>query len=77
MLPAGSYLVLRHTGPYDGLVASNAALQEWAADHGVRFDTQETDQGSAWGGRVEHYVTDPSQEPDPAKWETDVAYLTS
>jgi effector-binding domain-containing protein len=77
VLPAGSYLVLRHTGPYDGLVASNAALQEWAADHGVRFDTQETDQGSAWGGRVEHYLTDPSQEPDPAKWETDVAYLTS
>ena len=76
VLPAGSYAVLRHTGPYDGLVASNAALQQWAADHGVRFDTHETGQGSAWGGRVEHYLTDPSQEPDPARWETDVAYLT-
>lgn len=77
VLPAGSYAVLRHTGPYDGLVASNGALQRWATEHGVQFDTRETAQGSAWGGRVEHYLTDPSQEPDPAKWETDVAYLTS
>jgi effector-binding domain-containing protein len=77
VLPAGSYAVLRHTGPYDGLMASNGALQEWAAGQGVRFDTRDTAQGSAWGGRVEFYLTDPSQEPDPAKWETDVAYLTS
>lgn len=25
---------------------------------------------------LEHYLTDPSSEPDPAKWEVDVAYLT-
>lgn len=77
VLPAGRYAVLRHTGPYDGLVASHAALQQWAAEHGVQFDTHDTARGSAWGGRVEHYLTDPSQEPDPAKWETDVAYLTA
>ncbi len=77
VLPGGSYAVLRHTGPYDGLIASNAALQQWAAGQGVRFDTHDTAQGSAWGGRLEFYLTDPSQEPDPARWETDVAYLTS
>jgi effector-binding domain-containing protein len=77
VLPAGSYAVLRHTGPYDGLIASNAALQQWAAGQGVRFDASDTAHGSAWGGRVEFYLTDPSREPDPAKWETDVAYLTS
>ncbi len=76
VLPGGSYAVLRHTGPYDGLVASNDALQQWAAGQGVRFETSDTPQGSAWGSRVEFYLTDPSQEPDPAKWETDVAYLT-
>ena len=27
-------------------------------------------------GPAEHYLTDPSREPDPAKWEVDVAYLT-
>jgi effector-binding domain-containing protein len=74
-LPAGRYAVLRHTGPYDGLVASNAALQQWAADHGIEFDASEANGVSTWRGRAEHYLTDPSQEPDPAKWETDVAYL--
>jgi effector-binding domain-containing protein len=70
-LPGGRYVVLRHTGPYDGLIAANAAVQQWAGEREVEFDTQ----GAAWRGRVEHYLTDPTQEPDPAKWETDVAYL--
>jgi len=33
-LPEGRYAVLRHTGPYDGLIASNAALQQWRANTG-------------------------------------------
>ena len=67
----------RHTGPYDGLIASNAALQDWADERGIEFDTWGTAEGSAWRNRAEHYLTDPSQEPDPGKWETDVAYLTT
>jgi effector-binding domain-containing protein len=55
-LPAGGYAVLRHTGPYDGLVASNATLQQWAQDHGVEFDTWDTASGTAWHGRAEHYL---------------------
>jgi effector-binding domain-containing protein len=74
-LPGGRYAVLRHTGPYDGLAASNAALLRWAQEHGIEFDTWETAQGPAWRCRTEHYLTDPSQEPDPAKLETDVAIL--
>ena len=74
-LPGGRYAVLRHTGPYDGLVASNAALERWAQEHVIEFDTWDTPQGAAWRSRAEHYLTDPSQEPDPAKLETDVAYL--
>jgi DNA gyrase inhibitor GyrI len=77
VLPEGQYAVLRHTGPYDGLIASNAALQQWAREHGVEFDTRDTAKGTAWRSRVEHYLTDPSKEPDPAKWEVDVAYLIS
>jgi len=76
-LPEGNYLVLRHTGPYDGLIASNAALQRWASEHQIEFDTWDTAEGSAWRGRAEHYLTNPAAEPDPAKWETDVAYLTT
>jgi effector-binding domain-containing protein len=77
VLPAGRYAVLRHTGPYDRLAASNAALQEWAREQGVALDCWQTPEGLAWHARVEHYLTDPSAEPDPAKWEVDVAYLTS
>ncbi len=68
--------MIRHTGPYD-LVVSNAALQKWARERGVKFDTQDTARGSAWRSRAEHYLIDPSKEPDPGKWEDDVAYLTS
>ena len=76
VLPAGRYAVLRHAGPYDGLIAANAGIQRWAREHGVEFDTWDTSEGSAWRARVEHYLTDPAKEPDPARWEVDVAYLT-
>ncbi|HEX9517604.1 MAG TPA: hypothetical protein VF940_15685 [Streptosporangiaceae bacterium] len=33
--------------------------------------------GSAWRGRVEYYLTDPSAESDPARREVDVAYLAT
>jgi DNA gyrase inhibitor GyrI len=74
-LPEGRYAVLRHTGPYDGLIASNGALQDWAGARGVEFDAWYTADGEAWRGRAEHYLTNPAEEPDPAKWEVDVAYL--
>ena len=74
--PEGRYAVLRHTGPYDGLMAANAALQQWASEHSAEFDVTDTAEGQAWRSRVEHYLTNPAQEPDPAKWEVDVAYLT-
>jgi effector-binding domain-containing protein len=76
VLPTGRYAVVRHTGPYDGLIDANAGIQRWAREHGVEFDTWDTGDGSAWRARVEHYLTYPAKEPDPARWEVDVAYLT-
>ena len=75
VLPACRYVVLRHTGPYDGLIASNAALQRWAEEQGITFDSWDTPEGTAWRARAEHYLTNPAAEPDPSKWEVDVAYL--
>jgi effector-binding domain-containing protein len=75
VLPAGRYVVLRHTGLYDGLIASNAALQRWAEEQGITFDSWDTPEGTAWRARAEHYLTNPAAEPDPSKWEVDVAYL--
>src|SRR5262249_16666294 len=76
-LPEGKYLVLRHTGRYDGLVASNAALQQWAREHQVGLDTWDTAHASARGSRAEHSPPNPAAKPAPAKWEVDVAYLTT
>jgi effector-binding domain-containing protein len=74
-VPAGDYLVLRHTGPYDQLIGANAALQAYAKQHGIEFAARDTPEGQAWDGRFEHYLTDPTAEPDAARWQTDVAYL--
>ncbi len=71
-LPAGRYVVMLHVGSYDGLIDANAALQDWAEEHAVRWRKEH---GSTWGGRVERYLTDPSAEPDPSRWETELAYL--
>ena len=73
-LPAGRYATLHHVGPYDGLMASNAALQEWAAHNGVAFDVTPSSSGDRWGARVEIYTTNPAEEPDPSKLEVEVSY---
>jgi len=75
-LPAGRYLSLLHVGHYDELVAANATLQAWASEHGVTFAVTRCDDGDHWGARVEHYLTNPAEEPDPSRWQTEIAYLT-
>ncbi|MGH4023273.1 MAG: GyrI-like domain-containing protein [Pseudonocardiaceae bacterium] len=75
-LPAGRYVTLRHLGPFGELPAAHEALQQWAREHGVTLDSWDTDRGTGWLGCAEHYLVDPSAEPDPAKWEVELAYLT-
>jgi effector-binding domain-containing protein len=75
-LPRGRYLTLVHTGPYDRLVNTTAELLDWANANNVAFDSHEGPIGTAWKGRVEHYLTDPEEQPDPEKWETKLAFLT-
>jgi effector-binding domain-containing protein len=74
-LPAGRYVTLVHTGPYNGLVAANAALQDWARDQGISLECSQD--GHRFRGRVEFYPTDPREEPDTAKWQVEIAYLIS
>ena len=61
-LPAGRTAVLRHVGPYSGLRAACAGLEQWVEEQG------EQPAGPFW----ESYVTDPRAEPDSAKWITDI-----
>lgn len=71
-LPAGRYATVLHVGPYDGLVEATDRLLKWGAAEGVNWDR--SDDQRHWGARVEFYETDPDEEPDPAKWTTELRF---
>jgi effector-binding domain-containing protein len=70
-IPAGRYASLVYTG-LDG-IAGNAALIGWAKDNNIQWDRWDDANGDAFRSRVEYYLTDPAEEPDHNKWETEVA----
>ena len=63
-LPGGRWLAAVHVGHFSGLRAAHGELQEWARERGI-----------AWSEFCERYLTDPREEPDSARWETELAYL--
>lgn len=78
VLPVGRYAVLVHTGPYDELIEVTAALLAWAEEKGLTWDKwSEGSKGEGWRARIETYLTDPTVEPDPTKWETELAFKLS
>lgn len=72
VLPAGRYATLIYTDVRRG-VEANAALLDWGAAQGLVWDSWAAENGDGFGARLESYLTDPDEEPDPAKWETEVA----
>jgi len=72
VLPAGRYASLIYTGIDHGIEA-NGALQDWGASKGLAWDKWETKEGTAFGSRLETFLTNPDEQPDRAKWETEVA----
>jgi effector-binding domain-containing protein len=73
VIPAGRYASVVYTGPYDGLMEANRVLIEWAKENNIAWDQWDDENGDAFHSRVEFYHTDPQEEPDPQKWETEVA----
>ena len=61
-LPGGQVAVTVHVGPYDQMEPAYQALASWVTDHGGELA------GDAW----EVYFSDPSTEPDPATWRTEI-----
>lgn len=61
-LPGGPAAVIAYVGPYDAMEAAYGALAEWVAHRG----------GGPAGDPWEVYLSDPSQEPDPQKWRTEI-----
>jgi effector-binding domain-containing protein len=63
-LPGGQAATTWHVGPYDTLPTAHHALEAWIKDAGRE----------PAGGPWEVYWTDPGEEPDPAKWRTEVVW---
>jgi DNA gyrase inhibitor GyrI len=74
VLPAGRYATVRHVGAPDTLVAATAALRDWAAASGLKWDMVQSPAGERWGCRLENYLSDPDVEPDLTKWVTELAF---
>lgn len=73
-LPAGDYAVLRHTGHPDELRGATAFLLAWAEQRSLRWDVADGAEGERWAGRIEFYETDPTAQPDPMRWTTQLAF---
>jgi effector-binding domain-containing protein len=76
-IPAGRYAVALYTGAYDGLVDATAAFLKWAEENQVTWKKSTVDGVEWWDARLEHYLTDPAEEPDPQKWQTELAFLVA
>jgi effector-binding domain-containing protein len=74
VLPAGRYATLRHIGHPKTLIDATARLLEWADQQDLHWDVAPSPEGERWGCRLEIYHTDPQQQPDMNKWETELAF---
>lgn len=76
ILPAGQYLTSLYTGPWegDGLYHATGALLAWGDQNHVEWDRWESAEGDTWAARLEWYMTDPDDEPDPRKYVTELAF---
>lgn len=61
-LESGDVIKATHLGPYEDLESSYIAIQAFMEKEGL----------SSRGAHWEQYVTDPGDEPDPSKWQTDI-----
>ena len=71
VIPAGRYATLVYSGVTG--IKGNKALLEWAVKNDITWDRWDDEHGDAFGARVEYFLTDPAEEPDKKKWETEVA----
>jgi len=71
VIPSGRYASLVYSG-VTGITA-NKKLLEWAARNNIKWDRWDDPNGDAFRSRVEYFLTDPAEQPDRKKWETEVA----
>ncbi|MEU3917406.1 GyrI-like domain-containing protein [Streptomyces sp. NPDC029004] len=74
VLPRGRYVTVTHAGHPDQLFGVITAVQEWAEREGLEWDMTVVDGAERRACRLESYPTDPRVEPDPSKWEIELAF---
>ncbi|MGO8961369.1 MAG: GyrI-like domain-containing protein [Streptosporangiaceae bacterium] len=74
VVPAGRYATVTYIGHPESLVTVTGELLDWAAQRGLQWDMTVGDDGEHWGARLENYLTDPREQPDMTKWETELAF---
>ncbi len=62
--PGGEVALIEYSGPYEGIPKAHAAMDIYFEGKGLEAS------GPPW----EVYITDPTTEPDPSKWRTDIFY---
>ncbi|MCE7067138.1 GyrI-like domain-containing protein [Dyadobacter sp. CY326] len=73
--PAGIYASIVYTGDFKDLMQAHIALENWIRDQGLTEKAHSENGLTQWGGRTEFYLVDPDNEPDPTKWQTEIAFL--
>jgi effector-binding domain-containing protein len=78
-LPAGRYLTVVHTGPFNHATETDindtrAELLRWANERGIAY-SRESERGRELPGCVDHLWNGPAQTPDHSAWQTELAYL--
>ena len=65
-----------HFGEVFGWLAERGVdnLLRWAEANGLEWDRFAAEDGMHWGCRLESYLTNPAEQPDSSKWETQLAF---
>ncbi len=74
VLPAGRYVQVAHQGHPDELLDVTTELLDWAAERGLSWDRTDEPDGEHWVCRLEVFNDDPAEQPDMAKWTTDLVF---
>lgn len=73
-LPAGRYATVTRTGHPRELADATAGLLAWADEHDVQWDMRSDGADDRWAARLEFYLSDPAEQPDMSRWETQLAF---
>ncbi|RJL33375.1 GyrI-like domain-containing protein [Bailinhaonella thermotolerans] len=75
VLPAGPYATAGHRGHPDTLFETEAALLSWTPPPGLAWSMTRANGTEHWTARLERFLTNPEDQPDPGEWEMEFAVL--